>query len=215
MNFITTIQERYTLNTEELLNELSKRLDLDGDNSKIFSALGMVMLAHSGDIRRRDDSCLNHILRVALMAGDLVDNKAEILLLGLLHDVVEDYPEYITGTVDELWNYLEKEYGKNVTSALDALTNPPDVEEEEKSGHHTPVLYHKHIEHTLKNEYASFVKLADFTDNVMIVNLSDDIKWKAELNRRYHPVIPLFMERFSTKEYAHSLKEFFTFIQEK
>lgn len=215
MNFIDILKKRHTLSTEELLNELSLRLDLDGDNQNIFSVLGMVMLAHSGDSRRRDDSCVNHILRVTLMAGDLSENSEQMILLGLLHDIVEDYPDYITGPVQDLWIQLEKDYGKKVSSALDALTNPPAVEEEEKGRHHTPVLYHEHLKHTLKNEDAALVKLADFTDNLMTVFLSDDKEWQEELNRRYYPVINLFEEAFADKDYVENLRDYFSFVQGK
>jgi predicted DNA-binding ribbon-helix-helix protein len=44
MNFIETITKRQKLNTEELVNELSERVDLGKDNQRIFSALGVVML---------------------------------------------------------------------------------------------------------------------------------------------------------------------------
>lgn len=107
MNFIETISCRQKLNTESLLNDLSGKIDLDKDNQKTFSALGIVMLAHSGDMRRKDDSCVNHILRVTLMTADLSDDSPELIQAALLHDLVEDYPDYISGPVDELWSHIK------------------------------------------------------------------------------------------------------------
>lgn len=215
MNFIETIQNRHNLKTEDLLNELSERLNLDEDNKNIFSALGMVMLAHSGDLRRKHDSCLNHILRVTLMAADLTQDSKKSILLGLLHDIVEDYPEYITGPVQELWTYVSKEFGANVSAALFTLTNPAEVEEEEKKENHTPVLYHEHVKHTLMHPDAALIKLADFTDNLMTVALSDDEGWKIDLAMRYHPLMPLFEQTFSEADFSTQLCEYFTFILAK
>ena len=215
MNFKDTISSRQKLNTEELLDELSKRINLDEDNQRVFSALGIVMLAHSGDLRRKDDSCVNHILRVTLVTADLSDNLPELMQAALLHDLVEDYPEYISGPVEDLWTHIENDYGKRVAEALVALTNPPDVEEEEKSDVHTPELYHEHVKHTLKNPDAALIKMSDFTDNLMTVYLSTDEDWKEELWRRYFPVIPFFEETFVDSEFEESLNEFFSFIQSK
>lgn len=212
MNFIETIQHRHTLTTEELLNDLSRRLNLDYDNRNVFSALGMVLLAHSGDSRRKHDSCVNHILRVTLLASDLTNDSKKAMLLGLLHDIVEDYPEYITGPAADLWQHIRSEYGTEISEALAALTNPPDVEEEEKKENHTPVLYHKHIAHTLSDQNAAIIKLSDFTDNLMTVSMSDDEAWKSDLAKRYNPVIPLFEQAFAEADFADDLKEYFRLI---
>lgn len=217
MDLVHTIESRQRLTTEVLINELSKRLDLDVDNRQVYSVLGMVLLAHSGDSRRRKDSCLNHILRVTLCTADLTSNDTSYLTLALLHDVVEDYPEYITGPVDDVWEYLRKEFSVEVVDALDALTNPPAVDQEEKADHHTPVLYHEHIAYTLKNDMAAVVKLADFTDNLMTVAMSDDTQWREDLKRRYFPVIPLFKTRFVESLVVNSeeLKTYFDCIESK
>lgn len=215
MDLLTTIKYRQTQTTEELINELSKRLDLDADNRQVYSVLGMVLLAHSGDSRRRKDSCLNHILRVTLCSADMTSNCTDFITLALLHDIVEDYPEYITGPVTDVWEHLRQEFSREIVAALDALTNPPAVEQEEKNDHHTPVLYHQHIAHTLKNDMAAIVKLADFTDNLMTVALSDDEKWREDLKRRYFPVIPLFIERFKDSKLipASAVQDYFGHIE--
>jgi (p)ppGpp synthase/HD superfamily hydrolase len=213
MNFKDTISQRQDLNTEELLDELSNRINLNDDNQKTFSALGTVMLAHSGDLRRKHDSCLNHILRVTLMTSDLSDNSAELVQAALLHDLVEDYPNYISGPIEDLWSHIENDYGKRVSQALIALTNPPEVEQEEKSDVHTPELYHRHVKHTLKNPDAALIKMSDFTDNLMTVYVSEDKDWKEELWRRYFPVIPFFEETFVDSKFKEDLNIFFTFIQ--
>ena len=173
------------------------------------------MLAHSGDDRRQHDSCLNHILRVTLHVADFSKNDTELMTLALLHDVVEDYPEYITGTVADLWKYVEQEYGKVITDGLDALTNPPEVEEEERENHHTPVKYHQHITHTLKNPGAALVKTVDFCDNLMTTITSDNQDFKDELKRRYFPVMELFTKSAETSEFLEqpAVEGYFEFVR--
>jgi (p)ppGpp synthase/HD superfamily hydrolase len=149
------------------------------------------------------------------MTADLSGNSSELIQTALLHDLVEDYPEYISGPVDELWSHIKNDYGSKVTDALQALTNPPDVEAEEKSDVHTPELYHQHIQYTLKNPDAALVKMSDFTDNLMTVYASSDQDWKDELWRRYFPVIPFFEETFAGSKFKENLSEFFNFIQSK
>lgn len=89
------------------------------------------------------------------------------------------------------------------------------MEVEEKEDHHTPVLYHKHIEHTLSNPDAAIIKLADFTDNLMTVALSDEAEWREDLKRRYFPVIPLFKEKFkdSTVVKSEDVNAYFVYIE--
>ena len=215
MNFNERFEYRHGLSTEALLNDISTKLDLDADNSLFFKALGMVMLAHSGDDRRQHDSCLNHILRVTLHVADVSKNDTQSMTLALLHDVVEDYPEYITGEVADLWKYVEQEYGKAITDSLDALTNPPEVKAEERENHHTPVKYHQHIAHTLNNPGAALVKTVDFCDNLMTTITSDNQDFKDELKRRYFPVMELFVQSAAISEFLEqdAVEEYFAFIK--
>lgn len=102
-----------------------------------------------------------------------------------------------------------------MADALEGLTNPPDVEAEEKSNVRTPALYHQHVQHTLKNPDAALIKMSDFTDNLMTVYMSSDQDWKGELWRRYFPLIPLYELTFAEHEFKESLSKFFNFIQDK
>jgi (p)ppGpp synthase/HD superfamily hydrolase len=207
--------------TDQLLDRVSKIIEdheLLGTKPQVYQVVGMVVLAHSGDMRRRPDLCVDHILRVVIIATELFGYDRELVLRAFLHDIVEDFPEFLPIETwqdsQQIWNYFETEYGAKFAKSLYLLTNPEEVEKEEDDVH---VKYHEHLKSVFQNEDAFVVKLADYIDNVVTVGISPNEKLKRECTPRYVPLIEVYKERIlSLKQYNLNQKfntqEFFEVI---
>ena len=194
----------HSCSTDQLLDQLSKIINdgaLTKDRTHIYQVVGMILLAHSGDMRRRPDICTNHLLRVAIISASLFEYNTNILLLSLLHDIVEDYPQFlpieISTNPQDIWLYFEKEYGKEFVDAMYLLTNPEEVEMEDRAIHEK---YHNHLKSVFVNEDAFVTKLADFIDNLITVGISTSEKLKRECTPRYVPLVSEYQLRIKSLE---------------
>ena len=194
----------HTFSTDQLLDQLSKVIADNTsieDKPHIYQAVGMILLAHSGDMRRRPDICTNHLLRVAIISSSLFGYNTNLVLLALLHDVVEDYPQFIpietSANPQDIWQYFEKEYGKEFVDAMHLLTNPEEVEMEDRAIHEK---YHNHLKSVFLNEDAFVTKLADFIDNLITVGISTSEKLKRECTPRYVPLVSEYQLRIKSLE---------------
>ena len=116
-------------------------------------ALQIAVEAHAGQPDKGGRSYIGHVLRVAGGAAVVADPDSadDALIVGLLHDVVED-----TGvTLDD----LHKEFPVHIVDAVDAMTRrkPPKHETTEDDA--------SYLDRIKANRLARFVKVADSLDN--------------------------------------------------
>lgn len=117
------------MSTHELLNQ----------------AIKIATKAHKKQIDKYGAPYLGHVFRV-MNAGKTIDEK----IVGVLHDVVEDYPDF------PLEYLREKGFPNHILEAVDCLTKR---QEEEQN-------YDAFIARIEKNPLAIAVKLNDLRDNM-------------------------------------------------
>lgn len=132
--------------------------------SKLSKAIALAATVHDGQTDKGGEPYILHALHVMRTAdtrmmfangAHLAEAWAELIqIVGVLHDVVEDFdgnePER-----NELIAVIEYEFGPIVWEALKALTHEPSE----------PYL-ESYIERVAQNEIARRVKLADLTHNM-------------------------------------------------
>lgn len=186
-----SLQEK---NTDELLNIFSEFLLKEvptEDRIDIYAALGMSMVAHSGDKRRSADLCTNHILRVSIFLLENFNYSKDVIVTGILHDIFEDHPQFLHFEYDSefAWNEIGEMCGERSSEALRLLTNPVEVEEEEKKTGDIHNKYHEHLGDVFKNPLSFLIKFADFVDNIITVGISPSEKLRRECTPRYLPLL--------------------------
>lgn len=101
---------------------------------------------HDGQKRRGGEPYIFHPVRVAnSVNGD--DKK----IVALLHDTIEDCPYE---KLDELQQFLTREFSKDIQDAISLLTKDKDEN------------YESYIRRIKENEIARDVKIADIIDNL-------------------------------------------------
>jgi len=112
------------------------------------SAFKLAYKAHQGQKDLAGEQYFLHVVRVAGMFPE----ESQERLVALLHDVVEDSSVKIEA--------IEKQFGVEVASAVEALTRRNDAEK----GVFEP--YPAYIERVCQNQMAMRVKLADLKDHL-------------------------------------------------
>lgn len=111
-----------------------------------------------------------HLIRVANNAktyfvGD--EYEDELIIIGLLHDLLEDCPEWTK-------NHLRALFNANIVESIDRLTKREDVS------------YALYIENIRNNRFATAVKLADLKDNMDLSRLPKLTEKDIERTEKYH-----------------------------
>lgn len=122
------------------------------DTNDLEHAIFVALDAHTGDTDKAGETYIRHPLRLM----EQMDTRQE-RIVAVLHDVVED-SEY---ELDE----IEERFGKEVRTAVAALTKP----DEEKSEEYYTDEY---IPNIAANSIAKKVKQADLKDNLDVTRLS-------------------------------------------
>ena len=136
--------------------------------------------AHKGQTDRGGKSYINHPLRVAMTTEDNLDS----IILGLLHDVVED-----TGyTVEQIYDYFQKKdpnlgeyFNLNCKDQLIALTHIKEPFEEHSD----------YIKRVMKYWASIETKIADLTDNLDISRIPNPSKEDLKRCFRYKCVLQM------------------------
>lgn len=197
-------------------NELADRLaaeiestDWDKDEvERVEAALRIALDAHSEDMRGPYPYS-THFMRVAIRIlskrhFDIRDNP-DLIIAALLHDTVEDHPEYYLE--DEhppenarhlAFDFIEGMFGGNVRRMIADVTNPesdPLLTKAERN-----VLYRAHVIETIANpsaedivkQYSGVIKLSDFIDNCAGLKHNEDPARAVRLAYKYYELIPWF-----------------------
>lgn len=109
---------------------------------------------------------VDHLTRVANDVPSCIDNTYRIV--ALLHDLLEDFPEYQEG------NFLQYMFNKEINEAVRAITKFPGF------------TYEEYIEEVCKNKIAMIVKLADLRDNMNMSRLKTIGTKEIERLMKYH-----------------------------
>lgn len=125
------------------IREENERLRRELEIAALFqTALRIAHSAHDGQTDKTGAAYILHPIRVSLM-GECADDR----IVGLLHDVVEDCPQWPL-------ERLREHFPPHITEAVEALTKR-DGED-----------YMAFIERVKLNEIAARVKLNDIADNM-------------------------------------------------
>jgi len=122
----------------------------------LYKAIKIADKAHKGQTDKYDAPYIGHVMRV-MNAGKTLDEK----IVGVLHDVVEDCPEYSL-------EYLQEQgFPEHILFAIGCLskTNPD-------------ILYDDFIKQTEQSPLAVAVKINDLKDNMDLTRFTKPITEK-------------------------------------
>lgn len=177
--------------SNRLFGELTKAIEGMG----VEQVVDLVIYLHKGQ-KRPDGPYINHIMRVAtrLVEEFGVSNK-ELVTAALLHDALEDQKERLEERFGKsAKEAISEQFGERVAHVVSLLTNeelPEEMPKEKKDA-----IYEAHvIEKIIPDADAVLVKLSDFADNAMRLDLVKNPKRRARLAKKYLPLIPKFTER--------------------
>lgn len=122
----------------------------------LYKAIKIADKAHKGQTDKYDAPYIGHVMRV-MNAGKTMDEK----IVGVLHDVVEDCPEYSL-------EYLQEQgFPEHILFAIGCLskTNPD-------------ILYDDFIKQTEQSPLAVAVKINDLKDNMDLTRFTKPITEK-------------------------------------
>lgn len=112
-----------------------------------------IQIAATAHVNQLDQGKNDYILHPLRVMGNLVLNDPELQQIAILHDVVEDCPEWTIQRLRELG------FSERVLAALTLMTK---TEEDSKAGEEG---YFNYIRRMFSNLDAMLVKIADLTDN--------------------------------------------------
>lgn len=131
------------------------------DIQLLYKAIKIAQKAHKKQTDKYDAPYLGHVFRV-MEAGKTIDEK----IVGALHDVVEDHPEF---SFDYL---LEQGFSEHIVDAVECLT---------KRENEDPLLqesYDDFVKRIEKNPLAVKVKINDLKDNMDLRRFTRPIESK-------------------------------------
>lgn len=103
--------------------------------------------------------------------------KRRLFIIGMLHDLMEDCPEWTLERLEESFP------DKVILKALDLLTKKPESD------------YQTYIRQIAKNKYAKAVKLADLRDNMDISRLPKLTDADCQRLIKYHQAYKFLMDK--------------------
>lgn len=163
-----------TIQEERLKNRLEKWNFQD--RSRILTALELARRAHERQKRDEGDPYIIHPMRVTnTLIGDLNVTDSDMIIAGLLHDVVED--------TDISLAEIRRKFGERVVKLVSALTR--DKEKETKKDK---------FEKTVNGpEDVRLIKACDWLDNLrsFIYRTDRGERWQRHLKEAKEMYIPL------------------------
>jgi len=115
----------------------------------ISNTLALIHKAFEGKYDKAGQAYEQHLMRVASACGN---GDVELYLTALLHDLLEDCPEWTSEKLLEL-------YSPEVVIAVELLSHAPEED------------YFHYIQGLKENRIATLVKLADLQDNMDLSRL--------------------------------------------
>lgn len=198
--------------TKQLLQKIEsfKKIFNRDDQATLAKAINLALELHSHQPARPDGPYFNHLLRVAAFLFECGCKNINIITAALLHDSIEDqsnkilkkytllFPDSQNGTSKERAGaYLSLEFGTVVGTYVFYLTNPdwsdiPSKEERNK-------LYFLHVKEIIENKPdIAIIKLADFCDNSLDLQLVDNYQMRLRYCKKYLPIFPLFINALTS-----------------
>lgn len=138
----------------------------------IETALKIIEKAFKGKVDKAGEPYINHLQRVRdkCYVVDHVDHVEAIKTAALLHDLLEDCPD---------WNeeILRVFFPSEVVDTVVALTKKPEHEQK----------YDYYIDQVMKNDWAVQIKKFDLEDNMNITRLKEVLTYgDFQRLRKYH-----------------------------
>ena len=217
--------EKHYERTRQLIQELQSTLQaskrLTRDQERICRAFDLMLLAHFNQKDRPDGQpYVNHPLDVTLhLVNEYKVYDADMLVASLLHDTVEDNPKSIliwegkdffdgTALTNQALLVIAKQFGENVSQLVDQLTNPDFDAEVKRLGKDNEDknaikvrLYREHFEKIYHdNVWAFAIKMSDFSQNALHIDVLKESPRKGWLRRKYGPVILMVAQRLAELE---------------
>lgn len=182
------------------------------DLDRVNAALALACEAHENDTRGPYPYS-THFLRVAiriLSAHHLnIRDNPDLIIAALLHDTVEDAPEFYLDTTtgltkpemqSEALKEVDELFDGSVSYLVSKVTNPqidatlPKLIRNE--------LYREHVIEILETEpLAGIIKLSDFIDNCAGLKHNESPERARKLASKYHELIPVFLHFVMTSDY--------------
>ena len=152
---------------------------LDAQNLRLLTlkAEELIKTAFKDKTDKAGEPYIEHLYRVAYNVEFInydinYDIKTteiyKIFIISLLHDLIEDCPEYDLQFIKDSFEYDE------IIEAIDVLTKKKNVN------------YDDYIENIAKNKFARVVKLADLRDNMDMTRLPEITDKDLERLKKYH-----------------------------
>tara|TARA_X000000950_G_scaffold288004_1_gene402766 strand:+ start:63 stop:620 length:558 start_codon:yes stop_codon:yes gene_type:complete len=164
----------------KLLRETVRKIILELGQTELDAASRIAGIAHHNQFRRDGQPYIMHPTAVQAITKEFYPNNIEAQILAMLHDVIEDGPEYSGHTRRELFRMVKDaipanpEAQKRIMDALRKMTHS-------KRAH--PV-YEDYLKLVFSNELAAIVKISDLIHN-LLHNPSERqiIKYRNALNK--------------------------------
>jgi (p)ppGpp synthase/HD superfamily hydrolase len=208
------------LKPEEVWRKESQRFRLalldrcSGEDSlKVNEALDFMELLYSeGDARLEARPYVSHAIEVARhLLVDFGIKDRDLLIAGILHDMIEDESDRLALFVTETKTgessrpaaeqALRAKYGDHVTGLILKLSNPETVDKSKKNE-----IYLEHLKELVKDPEAATLKYADFSTNALRLDMISDPKRQARLKEKYAPAIKdVFIPLFENMPSDHPL----------
>ena len=132
--------------------------------SSLEKAISIAVEAHNGQFDKGGNPYVLHPLRVMMAL-----NTNDEMIVGVLHDVVEDCSEKGVG-----WARLKQEgFSETVLDALRSVTKTPEEETELKSlaGEGRTSAYLRFVSRAKANQIGRNVKRSDISDNLNVTRM--------------------------------------------
>lgn len=155
---------------EKYCDSLSENLkNLTWGNASVNARLAKSIAekAFSKKVDRAGIPYIEHLTTVASLASCDLINPSKIEVIGLLHDILEDCPEWTEGALRNL-------FSDEVVDVVVILTKLKGEN------------YEDYIGRVLKNRYARIVKKADLEHNMDWTRLPDITDKDIERTKKYH-----------------------------
>lgn len=197
---------------QRLLHEVAQTDWSEETRELLLGAEELALATHIED-SRGDHPYSTHFLRVAirLLSPDHLNvQDPDMLVAALLHDTVEDHPEFfetirprrdgVSAYIHAL-SVIEELFGERVAWLVAAVTNPerPDhiVSTEDKNR-----FYQEHVREVLETDTdAGVIKLSDFIDNCAGLEYNESPDKALKLAVKYLPLIADFQRFVDRSDY--------------
>ena len=141
--------------------------------SSLARAVEIAAKVHAEQTDKGGEEYILHALEVMRKAGeaciglafDTPGFKQKVMIVGVLHDAVEDFKGR-PGDKVLLKHMIQHDFGKEVADAIDALTHDKKGADMGDGSYRIPLTYEEYIDRVARNPIARIVKIADLTHNM-------------------------------------------------